>query len=284
MTRSRVDHAHIMLFTRNKKRLYLLNEPEFVRELLIWLAAMSVFVVAFVTVRQEQALILYYQIQDWMLQLAHSYAWWSVVGLLSSSCCAIQLILNAMSVGCAGFNTTIGPWRPMLMATTLMLQVVTWYVRIWVISPWQPSKVSLRSSIFSTTIVLFLTLMPEILAYGTFLKKTFYEKPSNASQSNNSKIALETNVPDISDENRRQHALLEFTMDSVGCSACLATVTHVMNSIILQSSGNSFTTSMEKLSVIVNDHENKEKLKRKILEKLADAGFPAKSVEEVKVD
>lgn len=282
MTQSRVDKAQIMLFTRNRKRLYLLNEPEFVRELMIWLAVMSVFVVACATVRQEWALISYHQIQDWMLQLAHSYAWWSVIGLLSSSCCAIQLILNAMSVGCAGFNTAIGPWRPVLMATTLMLQIVTWYVRIWVISPWQPSKVSLRSSIFSTAIVLFLTLMPEMLAYGTFLKNTVHEKPSNASQSNNAKITLETNAPDISDENHRHPTLLEFTMDNVGCSACLATVTQVMNRTMLQSSGNSFSMSMEKLSVIVNDHENKEELKRKILKELDNAGFPAKSVEELK--
>ena len=39
------------------------------------------------------------------------------VGLLSSSCCLLQLTLNALAmlnvihVGCAGFNKILGPWR-----------------------------------------------------------------------------------------------------------------------------------------------------------------------------
>lgn len=38
-------------------------------------------------------------------------------GLLSSSCCLLQLVLNALAmlnvihVGCAGFNSILGPWR-----------------------------------------------------------------------------------------------------------------------------------------------------------------------------
>lgn len=38
-------------------------------------------------------------------------------GLLSSSCCLLQLVLNALAmlnvihVGCAGFNKILGPWR-----------------------------------------------------------------------------------------------------------------------------------------------------------------------------
>merc|ERR1719161_3498711 len=37
---------------------------------------------------------------------------WSILGLLSSACCLLQVILNAFALGCAGFNTYLGPLRP----------------------------------------------------------------------------------------------------------------------------------------------------------------------------
>lgn len=46
-----------------------------------------------------------------------------VLGLLSSSCCLVQLVLNAASFGCAGFNTVLGPLRPLFLALTLHLYV-----------------------------------------------------------------------------------------------------------------------------------------------------------------
>lgn len=38
-------------------------------------------------------------------------------GLLSSSCCVLQLLLNALSVGCAGFSA-LTPYRPLFLALT----------------------------------------------------------------------------------------------------------------------------------------------------------------------
>ena len=54
-------------------------------------------------------------------------------GLLSSSCCLIQLILNLLAsfdiihVGCAGFNKVLGPLRPVLRAVTLIFVSKLWY-------------------------------------------------------------------------------------------------------------------------------------------------------------
>lgn len=45
------------------------------------------------------------------------YAYAVVGGLLSSQCCIIQLALNAMSVGCAGFSV-LSPYRPAFLAAT----------------------------------------------------------------------------------------------------------------------------------------------------------------------
>lgn len=56
-----------------------------------------------------------------------------IAGSLSSSCCFIQLCLNLLSsmsmysIGCAGFNTTLGPLRPYTRSLTLSWLVVSWF-------------------------------------------------------------------------------------------------------------------------------------------------------------
>ena len=55
---------------------------------------------------------------------------WGVLGLLSSACCLFQVILNAMSVGCAGFNTVLGPFRPHFLALTAVLQACVWAIEV----------------------------------------------------------------------------------------------------------------------------------------------------------
>ena len=62
------------------------------------------------------AIDLYEEVKLKMLGFAHHMAWWSLLGLLSSACCVLQIILNLFSFGCAGFNTLLGPVRPPLIA------------------------------------------------------------------------------------------------------------------------------------------------------------------------
>lgn len=57
-------------------------------------------------------------VQGALLRGAHGLEWWAALSLLSSSCCALQLLLNAFSLGCAGFNTYLGPLRPFFLALT----------------------------------------------------------------------------------------------------------------------------------------------------------------------
>eukprot|EP00957_Ditylum_brightwellii_P175711 13378838-Ditylum_brightwellii.AAC.1 len=73
---------------------------------------------------------------------AHRWAWWSLLGLLSSSCCALQILLNLLSFGCAGFNTALGPLRPTFLALTVAVQISAWsvaYSRPW---QWAPTALS----------------------------------------------------------------------------------------------------------------------------------------------
>ncbi|KAK3810120.1 MAG: hypothetical protein J3Q66DRAFT_391283 [Benniella sp.] len=48
------------------------------------------------------------------------------LGLLSSSCCVIQLVLNAFSIGCAGFSV-LTPFRPVFGSISFLLILYTVY-------------------------------------------------------------------------------------------------------------------------------------------------------------
>ncbi len=48
---------------------------------------------------------------------AHTLGLAVLGGLLSSSCCVLQLALNAASLGCAGFSA-LTPYRPLFLAAT----------------------------------------------------------------------------------------------------------------------------------------------------------------------
>ena len=62
--------------------------------------------------------------QEALLHGAHRAGWWAALSLLSSSCCVIQLALNMLSVGCAGFNSILGPARPFFLACALHARVL----------------------------------------------------------------------------------------------------------------------------------------------------------------
>ena len=81
---------------------------------------------------------------------------WTVVGLLSSSCCLLQLMLNALSIGCAGFNTILGPVRPYFMALALTLQALMWQAVLADAAPLDPA-------IASTVQTVGLSFLPEAL-------------------------------------------------------------------------------------------------------------------------
>ena len=109
---------------------------------------------------------------------------WPVVGLLSSSCCLLQLMLNAFSIGCAGFNTVLGPARPYFMALALTLQTLMWQAVFADAAPLGPA-------ITSTAVTSCLTFLPEAL---------------NA-------VMQRSAVPPTEDD-------LRLRVDGMGCTAC----------------------------------------------------------------
>ena len=87
---------------------------------------------------------------------AAKFECWALLGLLSSSCCLLQLALNMLSVGCAGFNTVLGPLRPQLLALTAVLQAFAWRAALLGRAPAQ-----LAATAASTALAASLALLPE---------------------------------------------------------------------------------------------------------------------------
>lgn len=88
---------------------------------------------------------------------------WSALGLASSSCCLLQLVLNAFSFGCAGFNTLLGPLRPAALALTCVLQGLMWRSTLRAQAP----AAALRAAAGATALTAALSLLPELVALRT---------------------------------------------------------------------------------------------------------------------
>ena len=218
----------------NKKELYLLTDDGFLRRLLTQLVGSTSLVMLVLSVSwlREAAIEVYYKINDWMLATAHRYAWWSLLGLLSSSCCALQLLLNALSMGCAGFNSILGPWRPTLLAWTCLVQVGSWVVAWDRPYQWAPTATA-------SVVVLSLALLPEVLhsrfIYGGNTSKKKYM--STTVKKNNKHVATKgtaaSSAVDEIEKPTTPAATIDFRfqMTSVGCAACLVTIHHALKNL-----------------------------------------------------
>jgi copper chaperone CopZ len=99
-------------------------------------------------------------------------------GLLASSCCVVQLVLNIFSIGCAGFNTILGPYRWFFLLFALGGLGYSFYTDV--LAPCQPEakkkgkggracveEVKRAKKIrfaITAAIVLLLSFSPELLA------------------------------------------------------------------------------------------------------------------------
>merc|ERR1740130_1567534 len=141
------------------KRLYLITDAGFAPRLLLNLAVLgaSLYVAVSTDAVRELVEDRFDEAKHVLLTGAHRLTWWAAIGLLSSSCCVLQILLNALSLGCAGFNTYLGPARPLFLAATVLLQLSGWSVVLNnPIADW-------RYTALGSGIALVLALMPEAI-------------------------------------------------------------------------------------------------------------------------
>ncbi len=149
---------------------------------------------------------------------AAALGWWSLISLLSSSCCALQLLLSCFSVGCAGFNTYLGPVRPVTVSGALLGQLWMWHnVRL---------PVQVPRAVAATAVTASLTLMPEALwLYARWRSSSSSSSSSFSFFSGTSDAAASSAVPPP------RTARLEFNVEGMGCLACLTTIQNAIVAI-----------------------------------------------------
>jgi len=132
------------------------------------------------------------------LAMRNAYVLATIGGLLSSSCCLIQLLLNSFSVGCAGF-AILTPYRPIFLAATTIL--LGYNVQNYGLTKATISSILLASSLSVSSEVL------SLLNQGKFLNKRRKQKKLEDPQ----KVTL--------------------TIDGLGCEACATRVKNALNSL-----------------------------------------------------
>ena len=106
--------------------------------------------------------------QEALLHGAHRAGWWTLLSLLSSSCCVIQLALNMLSVGCAGFNSILGPARPFFLACALHARVLL--RRAAVAAPGVDPRVR-QMNVYGGALAVAVAFAPEVVALVAKLRR-----------------------------------------------------------------------------------------------------------------
>ena len=244
--------------TTTTKEAFLITSPGFGTQLSLNLAAMACTAAVCAHVPALNALLesVYFFITLQMMHAANHMAWWSLLGLLSSSCCALQIILNSLSFGCAGFNTALGPYRPFFVALTIAVQTVSWCVafpRRW---QWPPTAAA-------TALSLFLTFLPELLAWRAARRERLSASEGVAG----------TVAEDDLGAGRKSFRL---QVPSIGCAACVDKVSKVLSG--LPAASRVAVRLADGVATVNAACEMAE-----ILQRLEDAGFPASDSEELQL-
>ncbi len=171
----------------------------------------------------------------------------------------MQLIINALSgFGCAGFNTVLGPVRPLLLP---LLMLSTWNLL--------PQR-----SLGWTSLSLFLAFLPELVYVFNSLDRIQWKKQKNVSLQN----ALT--------------AKLQLACPTMGCIAC---VNKIDTSIRQCESANSITQEkswltegpgkggMAELHISSSSTEEIDEVIQNVVTAIKKAGFECK-IENVQID
>ena len=180
--------------------------------------------------------------------------------LLSSSCCAVQLIINAMSGwGCAGFNTVLGPVRPLLLPLLLL--------STWNLLP--------QRSLSWTALSLFLAFLPEIVYVFNSIARNQWKKQNDTSLQNNAVTAT-----------------IQLAIPAMGCIACvnkIDTSIRQCESAVSITQEKSWLTEgpgkggMAELKISAQSTEDIDKVIQNVVTAITNAGFEYK-IESLQID
>ena len=157
---------------------------------------------------------------------------------LASSCCYIQLALNAFSIGCAGLNSYFGPMRPFFLGLTAVVQEAVWRQAL-------AAGASRGRLVASSVATAMLSLLPEILYFYQSLRRrwkrmllTSYLQQDGAIPSSTTTNTATRNVTNISNEGN--YVSYTLRTQGMGCVACTQKIQKIVDRLpfIVESSIN----------------------------------------------
>lgn len=119
----------------------------------------------------------------------------ALTGLLSSSCCIIQLVLNFFSISCAGF-AVLTPYRHILSSITVLLLSYNMY----------NNGLKNRQALFSLLISVAFMASPEV-------------------------VKLVNHLPAARSSKIKSTVYYRFHLDGLGCEACANRIKNTLNQI-----------------------------------------------------
>lgn len=126
-----------------------------------------------------------------------------ILPLLSSSCCAIQLLMNALTGwGCAGFNSYLGPIRPIVLP---LLLVSTWKLMSYQSHGW-------------TVVSFTLAFLPELVAVWNMFRTRRWQRNHIDKKACDTVEMSSLTLPSSSNG---IEAKLTLNIPTMGCVACV---------------------------------------------------------------
>jgi len=238
---------------------HLIFSPTFLPRVLYWVVVQGSFLRMALAIPEAVEFfgLLYAALTERLMFLSYQASWWSMISFLSSACCAFQLILNLFSVGCAGFNTALGPARPFFIGTAVTGQVWMW-------SRIEKPQEQIPQAVASTVLVVSMTFLPEFLYLLNSKAQSrapphSAEKRTKTSQEKGSHTAVE--------------AACRLKIEGMGCVACVNKIRQALTS--QEAVAEIVQISLEHGSATVRMAAGKTGSAGAVADAVSECGFPS---------
>lgn len=282
------------------KSYHLIFSPGFVPQFAFWLATQLLTLHMISQIPEAHRFFHLYVYQELLLNrfllptastLGDSAGLYWLLALLASSCCALQLVLNCFSMGCAGFNTVLGPWRPFFVAMAVSGQVCMW-------RGIERPDIQLAQAYCATAVTVFITLMPEVLYLWTVRRsekseRVLLESAMRKTSASTSSVCRGENGPEASSA-QRVTTTIHLQVSGMACVACVDTIKRTIGTTVAAAaSREQEALSFEHLRTVVElasgkvavevavvtknkvqKDENISALAARLADALGDIGFP----------
>lgn len=183
---------------------------------------------------------------------------------MASACCAIQLILNSIGVGCAGFNTVLGPLRPYFVSVLIFTSIIE-----------MPLMFTQGIHVVKFMGAWFFSLLPELIHFMN--QRRVSKRRRRISSSRATARTTTSGASFLHSESKR--ILVHLNIPSMGCVACINKIDATIQNFENALDGSSKLNNIGKggtgtVLLECSNDTNVGTITKKLVQSVTDAGFP----------